>query len=325
MKFSPPAYHGMPLNRNSVLRENPDWIEQQANAHNRRVTAVYNNANLIRKSWRSIERQDMLVAGESTSLIFEHAEQVIYLGHHQDDPVFAIDLDHLEQGHIDNLVQQVGPSVEFADLRKTGPHLIGMDAAIFAYARGVCYWHQQNRYCGRCGHPLAVHHGGHMRKCSNTECDREIFPRIDPAVIMVVELLDPDDGIPKCLLGRHTGLPEGVYSTLAGYVEIGETLEEAVAREVMEEAGVEICSARYMGSQPWPFPASLMLGYRAQTYQKQLNVDLDELEDARWFSAEEILKFGEYGNSQDLALPRKDSISRTLIESWLNDQHKSSN
>jgi NAD+ diphosphatase len=312
----------MPLDRNSALREDPDWINQQAKAHNRRITAVYNNTNLISQSFQISGPEDLLVAGESTSVFFEHAEQVIYLGHQQDSPVFAVDLDHLEQGHVEDLVQKVGPSAEFADLRKTGPHMMGMDAAIFAYARGVCYWHQQNRFCGRCSHPLAMHHGGHMRKCSNPDCGREIFPRIDPAVIMVVELLNPDDGIPKCLLGRHKGLPDGVYSTLAGYVEIGETLEEAVAREVLEEAGVKICSAQYMGSQPWPFPASLMLGYRAQTYQQQLEVDLDELEDARWFSVEEILEFGEYDDHRKLALPRKDSIARTLIESWIREQVK---
>ncbi len=315
----PPAYFGMPLNRNSALRENPDWIDQQAKADNRRITAVYNNTNLVSQSYLDADANDLLVAGECTSLFFEHAEQVIYLGHQQDYPVFAVDLDHLKQCHVDDLVQKIGPTAEFTDLRKSGPHLMHMDAAIFAYARGVCYWHQQNRYCGRCGHLLAMHHGGHMRRCTNADCATEIFPRINPAVIMIVELLDPDDGIPKCLLGRHKGLPKGVYSTLAGYVEIGETLEEAVAREVMEEAGVEICNAQYEGSQPWPFPASLMLGYRAQTRQQQLNIDFDELEDARWFSAEEIRGFGEYNDHPGLALPRKDSIARTLIESWLKE------
>lgn len=334
--YSGMPYSGMPLNRNSALRENPAWIEQQKSAKNRRLTVVCNNTNLVSRSsdqqGRNYGLENVMVGGEHATLLFQFAEQIIYLGHQHDAPIFAVDLGNLEQSNrqqskrrqsqINKLLADIDPAAEFLDIRKPAPHLLDTDAAISAYALGVCYWHQQNKFCSRCGSPNGVHNGGHMRKCTKPSCAKEVFPRINPAVIMLVELLNADDGIPKCLLGRHKNLPLGVYSTLAGYVEIGETLEEAVAREVMEEAGVKICNTLYIGSQPWPFPESLMLGYRAQTTQQQVNVNFDELEDAAWFSAQEIHQFGEYDNYQTRALPRKDSIARTLIESWLADNQQ---
>ncbi len=163
-----------------------------------------------------------------------------------------------------------------------------------------------------------------MRKCTNDTCAKEVYPRIDPAVIMLVELIDPTDGIEKCLLGRHKGLPKGIYSTLAGYVDQGESMEEAVAREVMEEAGLLIHNADYIASQPWPFPSALMIGFRAQTKEENITIALDELEDAQWFSADQIRQFGEHTDTNvEKALPRKDSIARTLIELWLQDKTSS--
>ncbi len=327
MDVRAPAYFGMPLNRNSTLRENPHWIEQQKMAKNRQVTVIYKNTNLVSRHKRGCDAetaqtdglQNLMVSGEYTTLFFECAEQIVYLGHQHDAPIFTVDLGNLQQHQVNNLLEKLDRSAEFMDIRKPAPHLMSADAAISAYALGICYWHQQNKFCSRCGSRNAVHNGGHMRQCTNPSCAKEIFPRINPAVIMLVELLNPDDDISKCLLGRHKNLPTGVYSVLAGCVEVGETLEEAVAREVMEEAGVAICNIRYMASQPWPFPASLMLGYQAQTTHQQLNVNFDEMEDARWFSAAEIREFGEYDHYHTHALPRKDSLARTLIESWLSD------
>jgi NAD+ diphosphatase len=236
-----------------------------------------------------------------------------------DRPVFVADLSALDEAGLDRIVGGLDPESRFHDLRLFGPHLLGPDAAIHAYARGICYWHRHNRFCSRCGQAQLILHGGHMRKCNGPECGRAAFPHINPAVIMAVALHNPGDGIPKCLLGRHSGLPTGMYSTLAGFVDIGESLEEAVAREVMEEAGVAVSRAWYAGSQPWPFPSSLMIGFRAETGQEELNVDYDELEDARWFSVDDLKSFGEYDGSENMALPRKDSIARNLIESWIAD------
>ena len=191
-----------------------------------------------------------------------------------------------------------------------------------AYARGILHWHQHHRYCGQCGHPTENQHGGHMRLCLNPDCGRETFPRTDPAVIMLVEHTPSNGEPPKCLLGRHSAWPPGSYSTLAGFVEPVESLEEAVAREVFEEAGIRVANVRYQASQPWPFPSSLMLGFRAQAETTAIKLDPDELADARWFTAEEIRSFGEWGDdSASLRLPRKDSIARFLVESWLGETY----
>jgi len=147
------------------------------------------------------------------------------------------------------------------------------------------------------------------------------FPRIDPAVIvLVVDEGMHRDGVPRCLLGRAPGWPSGVYSTLAGFVEPGETLEETVAREVREESGIGIRDVRYRASQPWPFPSSLMLGFHAIARTLEIERHDQELEDARWFTAEQLRDTGTWGEDKALCLPRQDSIARYLIEIWLQDQ-----
>jgi NAD+ diphosphatase len=191
--------------------------------------------------------------------------------------------------------------------------------AMLAYARGLIHWHRRHRFCGRCGSPTQSRHGGHMRLCTNAECGREHFPRTDPAVIMLVTRPGLDggpDGGPDggaVLMGRQKSWTEGMYSTLAGFVDPGESLEEAVAREVHEEAGIAVADVTYMASQPWPFPSSLMLGFRARATSMEIHINRDELDDARWFTRDQIARFGEAG----LSLPRQVSIARWLIDQWL--------
>lgn len=186
------------------------------------------------------------------------------------------------------------------------------EQALAAYASGVAHWHDTHRFCGRCGGKndhLAL---GHQLKCS--ACGQLQFPRMDPAVIMTVT--DGD----WILLGRSPGWPAGVYSTLAGFVEIGESLEQAVAREVKEETGVVVDNIRPVASQPWPFPSSIMLGYQATATRGELSIDHNELEDARWFHKDELASFGDWSEEGDgLKLPRLDSIARILIQRWVED------
>ncbi len=166
---------------------------------------------------------------------------------------------------------------------------------------------------------MQSHQGGHARRCVN--CDKELFPRIDPAVIMLIEQAEPADGIPRCLLGRGTKWEKKMYSTLAGYVDAGESLEQAVIREVQEEAGLRVSTTpTYVASQPWPFPGSIMLGFRAQTHETDISIDPRELVDARWFSREEIRTIGHDSNQKDaIMLPPGDSIARLLIDQWLSE------
>ncbi|MDE2451414.1 MAG: NAD(+) diphosphatase [Gammaproteobacteria bacterium] len=199
----------------------------------------------------------------------------------------------------------------FEELRPLSPLLAGDEAGLLAYARALSIWRARQRYCGACGAPTIPVRAGHCMRCSKEGCAQEYFPRLDPAIIVLVT-----DG-ERALLGRQATWPPGRYSTIAGFVEPGESLEDAVAREVMEETGVPVTGARYDSSQPWPFPASVMIGFRAWARSRTpVRVD-GELEDARWFTREEIRAGG------TTLLPFSHSISRRLIVTWLEEQPSS--
>lgn len=207
-------------------------------------------------------------------------------------------------------------SADWVDLRLVGAALPADDAALVAYARGMVYWSEHTRYCVRCGSALIPRQGGHVKQCGNTACAHQAFPRTDPAVIMLVTHGDGDQE--RCLLGRSPAWPDGVFSTLAGYVEPGETLEQAVRREVFEEAGIRTRDEIYVASQPWPFPRSIMLGFEARALDAHIICDTEELADARWFTRDEIGEFGNWGDERfALQLPRADSIARFLINRWV--------
>ncbi len=191
------------------------------------------------------------------------------------------------------------------DLRGAASRLSAFEAGLFAYARALLIWQQRTRFCSHCGAALRVTHGGHIARCDG--CASDHYPRIDSAVIMLVS-----DG-ERLLLGRQASWPQGRYSLLAGFVEPGERLEDTVAREVMEEAGVRVLRADYVASQPWPFPSGLMLGFSALAEPDVPRCN-DELEDARWFSRDELLAEVADGT---LGLSRPESISRWLIDRWL--------
>lgn len=182
------------------------------------------------------------------------------------------------------------------------------EADLLVHAVALAEWMRVHRFCGRCGAALEPTHAGHELIC--TRCGRHHFPRTDPAVIMLVT-----DGpkAERALLGRHPAWPPGRFSTLAGFLEPGESLEDAVRREVLEEVGVHIGAVDYFGNQPWPFPASLMVGFVAEATTTEIDVDHDEIEDARWFTREEMRAEAEAGT---LVLPGGISISRSLIEHW---------
>jgi NAD+ diphosphatase len=192
----------------------------------------------------------------------------------------------------------------FEELRPLTNVLPADEAGLLSYARALSIWRSRNRFCGRCGSPTVAQRGGHVLRCSNPTCAQEAFPRIDPAIIVLVS-----DG-ERALLGRQSTWPPGRYSTIAGFVEPGESLEDAVAREVLEETGVEVIRSRYHSSQPWPFPSSLMIGYHAIARTgSEVHVG-GELEDARWFTRAEML-----GNPP--MLPPSQAISYRLIRTWL--------
>ena len=195
------------------------------------------------------------------------------------------------------------PGTNFEDLRTTAGQLPRDEAGLLAYARAMVLWRQRHRYCGRCGSATRSESAGHVMKCGNPGCGSEHFPRLDPAIIVLVT-----DG-ERALLGRQAAWPAGRYSTIAGFVEPGESLEDAVVREVLEETGVTVTEASYHSSQPWPFPSSLMVGFTALATPDAVPRVDEELEDVRWFTREEIA-------SGHPGLPLPQSVSFRLIEDW---------
>jgi NAD+ diphosphatase len=183
------------------------------------------------------------------------------------------------------------------------------DAPLFAAALSLTRWHARHRFCANSGHLSEVVRGGWSRRCP--ECGAEHFPRVDPVVIMLAE----HQG--KLLLGRQPHYPPGRYSALAGFVEVGENLEAAVARELLEEAGIRVRNVRYIASQPWPFPSSLMVGCHAEVEDSALTIDTTELEDARWFTRDEIAAGLKGGEDAPFQAPPRAAIARTLLERWL--------
>ncbi|HEY9549977.1 MAG TPA: NAD(+) diphosphatase, partial [Kiloniellaceae bacterium] len=204
----------------------------------------------------------------------------------------------------------------FQDLRAVGPIMRREEGALLAYARGLAHWHSRHGFCGLCGAPTASEKGGHQRRCTSADCNAVHFPRTDPAVIMLVH-----DGGERCLLGRQAFWTPGMHSTLAGFVEPGESLEEAVAREIWEEVGLKLPveEVEYHSSQPWPFPSSIMLGFYARADYRQVELGPDELESARWYSRAELRNSPE---NETFKLPRRDSIARRLIEDWLAEEEQ---
>jgi NAD+ diphosphatase len=222
-------------------------------------------------------------------------ERLLLLGWYQEQRCVLVDLDPALA------VEQDGES--FSELRPLASELPATEASLLAYARALNLWRANHRYCSRCGTANMATRAGHARLCP--ACGNQSFPRLDPAVIVLVH-----DG-ERALLGRQASWIAGRYSTIAGFVEPGESLEDAVRREVYEETGVSAHSIAYHSSQPWPFPSSLMLGFMARAEPVQPVLHDGELEDARWFSRAEL-------RSGKVSLPPQEAISLRLIEHWLN-------
>ena len=243
--------------------------------------------------------------------------EIVLLGIVEERAHFALDLSPLEAPldllHSPALTATgiATAEVRFADLRQLGGRLDRREAALLAHARAMLYWHARHRFCGVCGSPTRSEEAGYMRRCTDPACNQMHFPRTDPAVIMLVTHGD------HALFGRSRHFPPGMYSTLAGFVEPGESLEDAVAREVREETGIEVGAVDYHSSQPWPFPANIMLGFHAQALTTAITVDLGELEDARWVERGWLLA---HSDDDHFRLPRPDSIARRLVEDWLYDR-----
>jgi len=246
------------------------------------------------------ERDELLLLTPSSS-----DQSLCYLGLVQGQPLFAV---HLQD---DQQATQLAAAVagRWVDLRTAAACVTADDAGLIAYAIAIGNWQRRHRYCGSCGSTNVTQDAGHRMRCSNADCGQITFPRIDPAMITLIE---HDDAI---LLGRQAKWPQRRYSTLAGFVEPGESIEDAVRREVMEEAGVELDQIHYHSSQPWPFPGSLMLGFRTTASSTQIRLGA-ELADARWWHLHE---FEQSLQSGQLLLSIPQSIAFALISDWYHE------
>ena len=319
-----PNYYAHPgFERAGLRRREPDWIRERVLDPASVFIPVWRNQNLVIELDDSEPRAASITVEGVVSVFGEIGDiderlahgQFVFLGVIDERAHFAFDVSAIEAP----LEMVRSPAlaaagiaeagVRFADLRQLAGRLERREGSLLAFARAMLFWHSRHRFCGLCGCPTRSEEAGHMRRCTDPACHAMHFPRTDPAAIMLVT--DGD----RALLGRNKNFPlPGMYSTLAGFVEPGESLEDAVAREVREETAIEVAAVHYHSSQPWPFPANIMLGFYAEALTSEITVDYGELEDARWYRRDWLLS---HVDDDSFRLPRLDSIARRLIEDWL--------
>jgi len=280
------------VDRSGHRRKDPDWLRAALDSPDSRFVPVWGDRCLA-----SGEPLRTVLLTRAEVAAYLQFQESIFLGMFQEQPAFAVAID----GAIDAPFSDLG---NFHDLRYLGSVLPADEANLVAHARALVLWHGLQKHCGVCGSVSRVESGGNTRICSDDACGAQIFPRVDPAIIVLVSNGE------HCLLGRQPAWPEGRYSTVAGFVEPGESLEDAVRREVAEETNIVVGEVSYHSSQPWPFPSSLMLGFTAQAESSEILLNDGELEDAQWFSREDLL-------SGFPRLPYRLSIARRLVDNWL--------
>ncbi|MET9465106.1 NAD(+) diphosphatase [Streptomyces sp. NPDC006544] len=311
-----PAYVRVALDRAGGHREDPAWVAATMASPDADFVPLWNGRCLLDAATGAPLR----LRGAAAAATVAAAGQLVLLGtdgrpgdgngpggpEARPRGVFAADLSDLGEQEALGLAGAAAT----ADVRDLFAGLTAADAALLACARGLLHWHRRQRYCGVCGSATASAHGGHVRLCGSADCGVQHFPRIEPAVIVLVQA--PGDPA-RCLLARHRGAPENSFSLLAGFAEIGESLEGAVEREIFEEAGLPVVPLSYEGSQGWPFPAGLMVGFRARATSEVIRVDRRELLDARWFTRDELRARLADGHS----LGPADSLGHRMLHDWL--------
>jgi NAD+ diphosphatase len=275
------------------MRDDPDWFAAALADPESRIVPVWNSRNLLTDG--AAPHAAYLKLAQLPEADRSGAE-LILLGRFGSRSVFVYEFEGPEP-------PPLAAGVHFDELRTVASLLTAEEAGLLSYARAMIFWRRRHRFCGTCGTQTIAGKGGHIRVCTNPACRHQEFPRLDPAIIVLIS-----DG-ERALLGRQASWPAGRYSTIAGFVEPGESLEDAVAREVLEETGVQVDSIEYHSSQPWPFPSSLMLGFTAHAITTDIHLRDQELEDARWFTRAEIA-------SGHPKVPPSISISFRLIENW---------
>jgi NAD+ diphosphatase len=298
------TFAGNPLNRASDKRSDPAWVKARLEAPETLAVALWNGKPLVEPD--SGREQGLRIAYLPMGLARETAgsdQRLLFLGLWNDTAVFAVDLEN----SADPTAGPLDGFGKFEDLRMVALRLPGPDAAILATAKAMFEWRRKHGCCANCGQTTLAVDGGWKRVCQ--ACKVEHFPRTDPVVIMLPTLGE------RCLLGRQAIWPKGMYSALAGFLEPGESIEEACAREIKEEAGLTATAVRYHSTQPWPYPSSLMIGLIAEVSDDNAHADDAELEEVRWFTREEIRAMLR-GEIADAKAPVAMAIAHQLIRAW---------
>ena len=286
------VFAGAFVERSGDRRKDPDWLEKAVESPEACFIPLWGDRCLV-----GGDPPNAVMLARPQIDAFLDDEHLIFLGLFRDRPAFAVPIPR----DIDPPWSDLG---EFQDLRFIGTLLPPDEANLAAHARALVIWHASQAFCNVCGSPARPDTAGNSRICSNEACGKVLFPRVDPAIIVLVA--DGD----RCLLGRQPSWPQDRYSTIAGFVEPGESLEDAVRREVFEETNVHVGRVAYHSSQPWPFPSSLMLGFTAEATSTAISLNDRELEDARWFTREQL-------TSGWPKLPFRISIARRLVDDWI--------
>ncbi|MDB5444758.1 MAG: MutT/nudix family protein [Phenylobacterium sp.] len=296
------TFAGNPLDRASDRRVDADWLKRQLASDQALGVALWNGKTFV-ETGQDGAVQISYLPGKLVSELAGGAERLLFLGLWKETAIFAVDLEG-RADPADSTLQGMG---RFEELRQISLKLPATDASILATAKAMFEWRRRHRHCAVCGQPSHPTDGGWKRKCES--CEAEHFPRTDPVVIML-----PYHG-DRCMLGRQEIWPKGMFSALAGFLEPGEAIEEACARELNEEAGLRAVKVRYHSSQPWPYPSSLMIGLLAEVQDDEGAPDQTELSEVRWFTraeARDLLA----GKLDATFAPPPSAIAHQLIKAW---------
>jgi NAD+ diphosphatase len=296
--IDPLTYTVSPLDRAGILRTDATAVQGLLTGGKARVVPLWQQRHLVTAGGAA-----GVFSYDEVALLLSGDVQVVFLGLAGDVPWFAAGFPAHDTAPI---------AGDYRALNDVVLLMPGDQASILAYARAMVIWHENHRHCSRCGAATVSAEAGHCRQCTNSACAHRTFPRTDPVVITLIT--DGD----RCLLGRQASWVPGMYSAIAGFVEPGETVEAAVRREAEEETGITVGDVRYIGSQPWPFPASLMFGFHADALTTTIRRKDNELEYCRWFTRADILAFKERASAEPgFKLPNRYAIARVLLDRWL--------
>ena len=289
------------MDRMAKRRADNEWLSSLRNAPTAMFVPFFGDRFLLREG---SQNEPAFLDANQIKQFRSDIRLDIYLGSREPNYYFVSEIANSESAErLSNATRR------FTGLRESGASLKVHDATMMSYAKAMIHWHRAHEFCGTCGSTTQSAFGGHTRNCTNVDCGTKQFPRTDPAIIVAVTRNE------KCLFGRQHKWPVGRYSVVAGFVEPGESIEQAVVREVLEETDIRLKRVHYHSSQPWPFPGSIMLGFMATAENSDIRLIDGELQDAHWRSVKEVIDGLHVGNFR---LPPKLSIAYRLIEDWFN-------